>query len=130
MSATCSSTPTCAVAASSSSPSTIPTRETWGRAPITAWRCASPRLPAASDAPRPCGQDNDEVLGELGIDAVERAELEHQDVIGRRPAAERIAAVSQHVVPYDGLQAAGLIEGRDPDYMARLGLERTAATVS
>ena len=76
------------------------------------------------------GQDNDEVLGELGIDAVERAELEHRDVIGRRPAAERIAAVSQHVVPYDGLQAAGLIEGRDPDYMARLGLERTAATVS
>jgi crotonobetainyl-CoA:carnitine CoA-transferase CaiB-like acyl-CoA transferase len=82
-------------------------------------RCAAPLL----------GQDNDEVFAELGYDAGQRAELESEGVSGRWPVRERIDAIGQHVVPYASLTGAGLIEGRDADFMERLGL-RTAPLVA
>jgi hypothetical protein len=83
-------------------------------------RCAAPLL----------GQDNDEVFAELGYDAGERAELESEGVSGHWPVRERIDAIGQHVVPYASLTGAGLIEGRDADFMERLGLRAAPLVAS
>jgi crotonobetainyl-CoA:carnitine CoA-transferase CaiB-like acyl-CoA transferase len=70
------------------------------------------------------GQDNDEVLGDLGVEAEKRAELEQEGVIGRQPAAGRMPAAGQRVVEYPQLVESGLVEEYDPDFAIRLGLER------
>ncbi|TMC47533.1 MAG: CoA transferase [Chloroflexi bacterium] len=68
------------------------------------------------------GEDNDEVLGELGVGATELRALEGDGIVGRWPNPARLGSVDQHVVPLEALAAAGLISGRDPDFQERLGL--------
>jgi len=70
------------------------------------------------------GHDNDEVLADLGVDAAERADLERDGVIGRRPAAGRMPAAAQRVVDYPQLVESGLVQEHDPAFKERLGLGR------
>jgi len=68
------------------------------------------------------GQDNDEILAELGVDAEQRAALERDGVIGRYPAAGRIPGTAERVVDRAQLIESGLVQEYDPDFMERLGL--------
>ena len=68
------------------------------------------------------GEHSREVLCELGAGDAERARLEAAGVIGTRPVQARIDTLAQHTVPYANLADAGIIEGRDEDFMERLGL--------
>jgi crotonobetainyl-CoA:carnitine CoA-transferase CaiB-like acyl-CoA transferase len=68
------------------------------------------------------GQDNEEVLGELGVDAGEQQALEAEGVIGTKPAAGRMPTAGQRVVEYPQLVESGLVEEYDADFASRLGL--------
>jgi crotonobetainyl-CoA:carnitine CoA-transferase CaiB-like acyl-CoA transferase len=68
------------------------------------------------------GQDNAEVLGELGVGPDEQQALEAEGVIGTQPAAGRMPTAGQRVVEYAQLVESGLVEEYDPDFAERLGL--------
>ena len=73
------------------------------------------------------GQDNEEILGELGLSPEAIAALEREGIIGRLPAEDRMPASQQRMVGYDELVASGLVTEHDPDFEQRLGLDSVAA---
>ena len=73
------------------------------------------------------GQDNEAILGELGLSPEAIAALEREGIIGHLPAEERMPASQQRMVGYDELVASGLVTEHDPDFEQRLGLDGVAA---
>jgi crotonobetainyl-CoA:carnitine CoA-transferase CaiB-like acyl-CoA transferase len=73
------------------------------------------------------GQDNQEILGQLGLSPEAIAALERDGITGRWPAEERMPASQQRMVGYDDLVASGLVTEHDPEFKQRLGLDGVSA---